>query len=111
MFHLMVELACLVMFLCCSKRGLERLLHQDSWHGQWQLVLCRVYYIGVWNRFPFCGDVDDFTFVGFESHMSVILPGLETEVGVSHQGNGWCDTECNHRRRVEPLIGLWSVDR
>ena len=31
------------------------------------------------------------------------------EVGVSRQGYGWCDTEGNHRRRAEPLIGLWRV--
>ena len=31
------------------------------------------------------------------------------EVGVSRQGYGWCDTEGNHRRRAEPLIGLWKV--
>ena len=31
------------------------------------------------------------------------------EVGVSRQGYGWCDKEGNHRRRAEPLIGLWRV--
>jgi len=60
--------------------------------------------IVVWDRFPFRGDVGDFTFITVESH----FPRIEyyqdhVEVGVSRQGYGWCDTEGNHRRGAEPL--------